>query len=268
MNSTITALLAGGVLLAAAPAFAQKTTDPQAPVVVPGGLSVSAGADYSSGDYGTTSKTHILVAPLSISEKTDMWRFSATIPYLRISGAGNVVIGPDGRPLPGVASGSGVRKGVGDLSLAATASLPPDSLGGFNIDLTGRVKLPTSRKSEHLGTGKTDFSAQADISYPMGNWAPFVTVGYRFPGDPAGINLKNTFNASVGTSLAMGKTVAIVSYDYSEASSPFAKDAHEIFAALSGPVTDRVNVTGYGIAGLSDGSPDYEAGLLLTVKFQ
>jgi hypothetical protein len=35
----------------------------------------------------------------------------------------------------------------------------------------------------------------------------------------------DSFTASAGTSVAFGKTVAIGSYDYSEASSPFAKDA-------------------------------------------
>ena len=254
--------------MAALPAAAQVKSSAASRATEPYDLSLSAGADYSSGSYGASRDTKIFIAPVSLSLKSDAWRLSASVPYLRIDGPGGVVLGPDGRPLPGVPLTGGVRSGLGDLSLAATVSLPPDSLGGFNIDLTGRVKLPTSKRSEHLGTGKTDYSASADISYPIGNWAPFVTLGYRIPGDPAGINLKNTFTSSVGTSLAVGHTVYIVSYDYSQASSPLAKDAQEIFGAVSAPATDRLNVTAYGIAGLSDGSPDYELGLLLTVKLR
>jgi Putative MetA-pathway of phenol degradation len=266
MKLTAISLLAAATSIAAAPAFAEDAPVLAEEAPVYQGLSLSTGADYSSGAYGGAAKTNIFVAPLSITEKTGAWRFSASIPYLRISGPGNVVIGADGRPLPGVPGVAGTRSGFGDLSLAATASLPPDALGGFSVDLTGRVKLPTSKSSEHLGTGKTDFSMNADISYPMGNWAPFVDIGYRIPGRPSGIDLKNAVTASVGTSYAMGHTVLIASYDYSQASSPLAKDAQEIFGAVSTPIARRVNATLYGIGGLSDGSPDYEAGLLFTVK--
>jgi hypothetical protein len=258
MKLTAISLLAAAASIAAAPALAEETPVYQ-------GLSLSTGGDYSSGAYGGSAKTNIFVAPISITEKTGAWRFSASIPYLRISGPGNVVIGPDGRPLPGVPGVAGNRSGFGDLSLAATASLP-DVLGGFTVDLTGRVKLPTSRSSEHLGTGKTDFTMNADISYPIGNWAPFVDIGYRIPGRPSGVNLKDSVTASVGTSYAMGHTVLIASYDYSQASSPLAKDAQELFGAVSTPIARRVNATLYGIGGLSDGSPDYEAGLLFTLK--
>jgi hypothetical protein len=80
------------------------------------------------------------------------------------------------------------------------------------------------------------------------------------------VDLKNSVTASVGASYALDKTVFIASYDYAQASSPLAKDAHEIFAAASAPLTSHLNWTFYGIAGLSDGSPDYEAGLLLSYR--
>ena len=249
---------------AAAPSPTAPTAAPPAPYAV----SFSVGADYSSGKYGGTEATKIWIAPISATVKADSWRFSATIPYLRISGPGGVVIGPDGRPLPGVPGASGKRDGFGDLSLAATYSLPTDALGGFLVDLTGRVKLPTSEKSKHLGTGKTDYTVSTDISYPIGDWAPFVDVGYRMPGSPSGVDLKNSVTASVGTSYVMDKTVLIASYDYAEKSSPFAKDSHEVFGAVSSPLTSHLNWTLYGIAGLSDGAPDYEAGLLLTYKLR
>ncbi len=266
MKLAVISLLAGAASIAAPPVFAAESAaiPQQAPLFQ--GLSLSAGADYSSGDYGGTAKTNIFVAPISITDKVGDWRFSASIPYLRISGPGGVVIGPDGRPLPGVPGATGTRSGFGDLSLAATASLPSDMLGGFAVDLTGRVKLPTSRSSEHLGTGKTDFSMNADISYPIGDWVPFVDIGYRIPGRPSGIDLKNSVTASIGTSYAMGHTVFIVSYDYGQASSPLAKDAQEVFGAVSAPIAGKVNATLYGIGGLSDGSPAYEAGLLFTLK--
>jgi hypothetical protein len=231
-------------------------------------LSMSAGADFSSGSYGATSDTRIVIAPIAVAVKTDAFRFGASVPYIRIDGPGGVVVGPDGQPLPGVPTIPGSRSGVGDLSLSATYSLPKDSLGNFEVDLTGRVKLPTSKSSEHLGTGKTDYTVSADVTYPVGAWGPFVTVGYRVPGKPAGVDLNSSLTASVGTSLAVGRTVYIASYDYTQAISPLAKDGQEIFTAVSVPAGRRLSITGYGIAGLSKGSPSYEAGLLFTAKLR
>jgi hypothetical protein len=105
-----------------------------------------------------------------------------------------------------------------------------------------------------------------EASHVIGTWAPFVNVGYRFFGDPAAINLHNGVSASLGTTKQLGSIVAIFSYDYSQAVTSATKDAHELFAAVSGPLIDRVNWTGYGIVGLSEGSPDFGIGLLLTVR--
>jgi hypothetical protein len=157
---------------------------------------------------------------------------------------------------------------MGDLSLGYSYSLSPDAFGGFEVDLGGRVKLPTSPDRKQLGTGKTDFSVSADLSYPVGLWGPFVTLGYRLPGDPEGVELRNTFAVSAGTSFQLGTTVAILSYDYAEASSPLAEDSHELFGAFSGPATSRLNWTVYSVAGLSEGSPDIGVGALLTFKLR
>lgn len=253
-------LLAAGAVGLAVPAAAQESDDL--------GLTFSTGVDYSSGDYGAASKTKILVVPFSLRASAGNSRFTATVPYLRLDSPGGVVVGPGGEPLPGVPSQTGVRKGLGDLSLGYAYSIPADRLGGVELELGGRVKLPTSSDRKQLGTGKTDAAISAELSYPAGLFAPFVNVGYRFLGDPTGVELDNGFTGSVGTTAQLGTVVAIASYDYTEASSPLAEDAHELFAALSGPVSDRLTLTGYGIAGLSEGSPDFGVGLLLSVRLR
>lgn len=232
----------------------------------PFAMSVSTGVDYSTGDYGLAQDTKILVVPLSARATFGDFAFSATVPYLRIDGPGGVVVGADGQPLPGVPSIPGARDGVGDVSLGATYSLHPVPLSGLEIGLGGRVKFPTSAQSQHLGTGKTDVKVSADISYAVGNFVPFVNVGYRFLGDPQGFPLRDGPTASIGASAPIGSSVLIVSYDYARASSALSADSQELFGGLSVPVTQRLTVTGYGVAGLSKGSPDFGAGLLLTVK--
>jgi hypothetical protein len=232
-------------------------------------LTASTGAIYSSGDYGGPENTDIVVVPFSLRLNAGDLRVSATLPYLRIDSPGNVVGGGDGPPIvidPNVSSTRTVRDGFGDLSLGAVYTLPSDFFGALSVDLSGRVKLPTSSSKRLLGTGKTDFALAAEFSYPIQTWAPYVRIGYRFFGDLPGVNLKNGITTSVGTTKQFGRIVAIVSYDYSQATTAAVEDAHELFAALSGPLIKNINWTGYGVAGLSTGSPNFGLGLLLTVQ--
>lgn len=225
-------------------------------------LSVTSGVDYSTGDYGTAVDTDILVAPLSARLKVGDLRLSASVPYIRINGA-NIVAG-DGGPIivdPNAPRTS--RSGIGDVTLGASYAIPEERLG-FGLDLGARVKLPTAATS--LGTGETDYTVSAEVSKSIGNVTPFVSVGYRVLGDPPGIDLDDAVVASVGASVLAGRSVVLVSYDYRQATSAFAKDSQEIFGAYSRPVSDKLNFTLYGSAGLSDGAPDFGAGAMLTAK--
>lgn len=233
------------------------------------GVTFTTGADYSVGDYGGPSNTKILVVPFSLRAKTGPFRISATVPYLRIDGPGNIVGGGEGGPIiidPNDPTPREVREGLGDLSVSAAYSLPEDALGGFEVDLGARVKLPTSSERKRLGTGKTDFAVSVDVARPIGNIAPFATVGYRMLGDPEGTNLRNTFTTSVGTTISAGTTTFIASYDYSGATTGSVEDSHSLFGGVSVPVSKRFSFTGYGTAGLSEGAADYGVGLLLSAK--
>jgi hypothetical protein len=232
------------------------------------GLSITTGADYSVGKYGGTIDTKILVVPFSLRAKTGPFRFSVTLPWLRIDGPANIVGGGEGGPIVIDPNGPrSVRQGLGDVSLGATYSLPASALGGFDVDIGGRVKLPTADRSKGLSTGKTDLTATLDVSRTIGTATPFVTLGYRMPGKPAGLNLRNSVTTSVGSSFVLGKSlIAIASYDYSGRTSALSYESHSLFGALAGNVTKRLLLTGYGTLGLSRGAPDYGLGLLLTVK--
>jgi hypothetical protein len=261
------AVAASIATVAAAPAAAQETRAVRSVPAV--GLSFTTGADYSIGDYGAAENTNILVVPLNVRATTGGLRLSATLPYLRIDGPGNIVGGGEGGPIlvdPRAPSPRQVREGLGDLTLGATYSLPSEALTGFDVDIGGRVKLPTASQADRLGTGKADFSVMTDISRPIGNMAPFVTLGYRMPGSPEGVDLRNSVFGSVGTSVVAGPAVFIASYDYAGATNPLSQDSHNLFGAVSGPVANRLNLTGYGTVGLSKGAPDFGVGLLLTVR--
>lgn len=229
-------------------------------------LTVTTGVDYSRGDYGTASDTEILVVPLSLRYKTGQFRLTATMPWLRIDGssaivgdgAGGVVIDPNAPRT--------VRSGFGDLTVGAAWAIPEERLG-LGLDLSARVKLPTAKASRGLGTGATDVTLGAEVSKQLGAVTPFVSVGYRMPGDAPGITLHNAWTASGGASLMLGRSVLIASYDYRQATSPFSQDSQELFGAFSTPVGQRLNFTLYGSAGLSKGAPDFGVGSMIGVRF-
>lgn len=229
-------------------------------------LSVTTGLDYSQGDYGTGVDTEILVVPLNVRYKTGGLRLSATMPWLRIEGSSAIVGDGSGGVIIDPNAPRTTRSGFGDLSFGAAYLIPEETLG-FGLDLSARVKLPTASRSKGLGTGQTDVTIGAEVSKSLGPLTPFVSIGYRMPGDPDGIRLDNAWTASAGASLAAGRTVFIASYDYREASSMLSEDSEEIFGAVSTPVGDRLNLTAYGTAGLSDGAPDFGVGGMITARF-
>jgi hypothetical protein len=257
---TATAVMA---LLGATSAAAQQA--PSTASVTRESLMLSTGVDYSSGSYGLPSNTTILVVPFALRAKLGDFAFTGSIPYLRINGSG-VVVGPDGKPIPGVPTSGGTRSGLGDVTLGAEYYVPSEQLGGLDLGIGGRVKIPTASKSKQLTTGKTDETVFLDASYTMGTVSPFVNLGYRFLGSPSGVNLRNGPTASIGSTFLLGKTILIASYDYARATTATTKDAHDIFGGITVPATKRLMITGYGSAGLSSGAADYDVGLLLSVK--
>lgn len=218
----------------------------------------------SSGDYGTGANTDILVVPFSLRYKTGGLRLTASVPWLRIDGS-SAIVGGDGSIVIDPNAPRLVRSGIGDVSLGAAYAIPEDGLG-FGLDLSARVKVPTASTSKGLGTGKVDVSVKAEISKSLGPITPFASAGYRFLGDPVGIELKNAWTASAGASAALGKSVLIASYDYRQSASAFSRDSHEVFGAFSTPVSEALNVTLYGTGGLSKGAPDYGVGAMVTLK--
>lgn len=229
-------------------------------------LSASTGVDYSSGDYGAAEDTEILVIPLVLRATTGDMAFTASVPYIRIDGPAGVVVGPGGEPLPGTGTGTGVREGMGDLNLGAAYTFTGAERGGVEFTVSGNVKLPTSKDSDQLSTGETDYTIKGEISAPMGSVTPFASVGYRFLGDPEGFDLRNGPTASAGFSAPLGRSVLIASYDYARSISAAVEDSHSLFSGISVPLGSRLNLTGYGVAGLSQGAPDFGVGLLVTVR--
>ncbi len=250
-------ILACGLLAVATPAFAQDEAGKDTEI------SITTGVDYSSGDYGTAIDTDIFVVPLNARISTGDLRFNASIPFIRIKGADNIVGGDGGPIIVDPNTPVTTRSGIGDLTLGVNYAIPEDRFG-LGLDFGARVKLPTAETG--LGTGKTDISLSGEISRTFGMITPFAQAGYRIMGDPDGIELENVWFGSVGLSAAVGKSVVLASYDYRQSPNTLVEDSQEIFGAFSTPVSKSLNLTLYGSAGLSEGAPDIGAGVMVTIN--
>lgn len=245
-----------GCAMACVPAMAQDSDT----------FTVTTGVDYSSGNYGTDVDTRILVVPVSLRYKTENLRLTATVPWLRIDGSSAIIGDGSGGTVIDPNAPRTVRSGMGDLTLGAAYLIPEETLG-FGLDLSARIKVPTASRSKALGTGKVDLTLSAELSKTFDAFTPFVNVGYRIPGEPSGYDLHNGVAVSAGSSVSLGKSVIIGSYDYRQAISDLSRDSEELFGAFSTPVADRLTYTLYGTAGLNEGAADYGVGSMIGFRF-
>ena len=262
---------------------ADRATDKSQPLSFKPSFTI--GFDYSEGDFGTTSEdidgnildTTTLSVPVSARVDVGDFRFSVTGSWVQIEGPGGVLPG-------GVVVGDGVdadagapdaptiseletNDGFGDLTLGVNYNVPVNVTGDFLVQLQGRLKLPTASNAA-LTTNEVDGGVAIDIAYPIGNFTPFVTTGYRWRGDPEGADLNNTFNVSVGGSYNLPGGIAVVgSYDFREATVDTAEESQEVFGAIAGKFNDNLRWTLYGSVGFTDGAPDQGAGVQLIASF-
>jgi len=228
----------------------------------------NVGVTDTNGAYGTPNNTNVLLGLTTFSLSNDSFKFSASLPYMRISGRGLLVFDASGNPIVinrRVNGPTDVRTGWGDLSLSASYTIPPAVLADFQVRITGVTKLPTAPARRRLNTGEADFGMNVDVSRTLGDWTPFVTVGYLNRGQPTGFTFYDTSSVAVGTSYMLrDNLVAVASYDYDSADAPQVTAGHELMGSLSWIQSDKLTLTGYGTVGLSSGSPDVGIGFLVS----
>lgn len=240
-----------------------------------GDLSVSLGAEYTTGDYGTGADTTIWYFPLSFSYGDEVTTFSVTVPYLIVEGPGNVTpaIGDTPRGMaPGMGAMQVVRpgpvgptrreSGLGDVVLSGSVRLVTEAPTQPRIDLTGKIKLATADEDDNLGTGENDYAVQLDLEKGVF----FGYLGYRVYGDPPGINLDNVAYGLVGLSRPLDSaTRAGASLYAQQAAAAGADDQLELNLFLSRKLGEGRQLRPYVVFGLADGSPDWGVGVTLAL---
>jgi hypothetical protein len=249
-------------------------------------VDLSTGISYSSGEYGDTTSTDVLVVPLSAKIRTGQWTFKASVPYVHVNGpADATVVLDDNGSGRGGNSGSGRdhpedenddddgsatgvdRKvsGIGDTSLSATYSF--DGIGNSStyIDVSGRVRLATGDEDKGLGIGATDYGLSTEIGIDKDGGGGYLSFGRRFLGDVTGLQREDGWQAGVGGWYnATERTSLGIGYDWRESSTATGTDPAEIYAYASVKMSDAWRININASAGLNDASADYGAGVTLT----
>ncbi|MDE3738835.1 hypothetical protein PSH28_19720 [Pseudomonas resinovorans] len=228
-------------------------------------FTMSMGLDYSRGDYGSPTTSETWYVPVVGKYETGPMIYKLTIPYLRIT---NPAVGPDGEPLAGDDCGS-VESGVGDTVASADYALLDGRDGGsLLVDLVGKVKLPTADENHCLGTGKTDYSAQVDLTQAFGAISGFATLGWKKFGDPSDTDFRDPIFTSIGlvTRLAPATSVG-AAYDWREKVTSDGDEIQEFTLFLTQRLSTEWRVQLYALKGFSDSSPDTGGGLVLSHRF-
>lgn len=232
----------------------------------------SSGAFYSTGTFGLDRRTSSLFVPFTLRARKGPLRLFATLPYLHIRGSRRIIGGGDEGPIiddPAVSTERETRSGLGDLSLRARYRVAPDAWDGVELDVLGRVKLPTGSEEKRLSTGEFDYSIGGELSYSRGRIQPFAEVQYRINGDPPGRDFRNTYATSIGANTRIGRRVnASLSYDYSRSRIRGRAGAHSLSASVSRPVSERLSLSGFGSVGLSERAEDFSVGTILSVRLR
>lgn len=245
------------------------------------GLRMELGVDYTTGTYGGDLSTDIFAVPFSVAYEYKSMAFKATLPWLQVSGPGNVIPGltpivqdrrrgaskPEDFGDDSVPAGTDTvtttttNSGIGDLVLTGTYNAI-DNPDGWRVALTGRVKVPTADANKNLGTGETDYAALVGVQRVMGRVSPFLTIGYRWLGDTATMDYRNQPFAVVGIAYIVSDVIDVDAAFYSSAPAVEGLSAAaDASVGISYSMTRNLRLNAYVLRGFTDGSPDWGGGI-------
>ena len=227
-------------------------------------FSISTGVNITRGTYGGTEDIEDIYVPLTASLDYGRVAFRLTVPYLSVSAPEGTIYDPGGTPLPGSGAMT-TESGLGDVIGSATFyDVVSSERLGLAMDLTGKIKFGTADEDKGLGTGESDYSVQADFYKFFDKLTVMSSVGYKFRGDPVGVDLEDVLMASVGSTYKFTPDVnGGLFYDYRESAITGGDSIQELTAFVSRRVTEDWRLQVYALTGFSDSSPDWGAGVTM-----
>lgn len=160
------------------------------------------------------------------------------------------------------------NSGFGDASISGDFDIYSNKKTGTFISVTGGIKLATGDDEKGLGSGKTDYSLSADLYQIMGNFTPYMSIGYNLVGKPADSELRDYYSVSIGSTYSITTSTDIdFMFSTSGPSSQHSGVDSEISLGVSQDLGDSWNVDLHALVGVSSYAPDFGAGIRFRVSF-
>jgi hypothetical protein len=233
-------------------------------------LTLSAGYEHTSGKYGTTSATDIVTVPVSALYRAGPWALKLTVPYLQVTGEGDVIASGAGRgrraASSAVTTARTTRSGLGDIVTMATYRVYEAEQADAGVDLAGRIKFGTAGKT--LGTGKNDYAAQLYAYKAIGDFTPSLVYGYEVLGSSAEVPLDNVHYGAVGGDYRFSElTRGGVEYRSVQKAAATAAEQREAVLYVNRAIGKDAYLGAYLLKGYSAGSPDSGYGLSISSMY-
>jgi len=229
--------------------------------------SLSLGAEYREGDYGTGESTASWYLPLGWSYYGERFSTSLTLPFVYVEGASTV--SATGRPLGrrggGAATTTRSDSGLGDIQASGSYQFMREADSGVLVDATAKAKLGTADESRGLGSGENDYSLQLGL----GTGVIYGYGGYKWVGDSATVDYNDVAFGGLSLTLPVAETAGLgLSYYAEESLLSGSDDIHELTLSLNGELSRDVSIGLYLGSGLTDSSADTIMGINLTAYIE
>lgn len=232
----------------------------------------SASLNYETGTYGTSARSSSLYVPLTLKHAWEDWHASFTVPYVSLTSDGQVT-NVGGKPVK-VRGGRGrgaatTRSGVGDAVLGGGYAILKEDVEPFDLTAVATLKFPTADKTQGLGTGEFDAGLGLEFGKLVSpGWTLLADARVTLIGDPPGTDLNDQVAAGVGVSRLLREDLSLtVLLEGSNALVPGEPGPLDLRAVLDCRLNDHFSLNGGGMAGLTDGSPDFGLALGAGLRF-
>jgi len=238
---------------------------------------VGSAPSFSSGRYGTDTRTEILQTPFTFRRLFNRGDVTAVFPFTCLWGSGNVTLvnGVPVRPerLANVSSRTGLSVttatvttrvcGMGDVLVRGRFYLVDERGWLPTIAVRAHVKAPTAKAEQGLGSGEADEGAGVEVSRTfVTRTTAMVDGGYTVIGAPAGVTYNNNWWYDLGIAQDVGggsksRVNLSVLFEEYRAVVPGLDNARDVLGTVSVRGANGWRVQVSGEVGLSSGAPDH-----------
>ncbi len=233
----------------------------------------SAAATFITGELATAVTSSGVYVPFTLQRNLSRGRIAFTLPYIG-ERVGFDTADFEGRYFQtGTTGFTGYYNsgGLSDMILKGGYDFQLEK-NGYSYDLTGvaRIKFPTGRRSNGLGSGESDQSIGVEALKTLeNNWFTMGSLFFTNTGDMPNNELQNpfTFAAGVGYKWPEAGYLSVML----EQSSALLDDhphPRDFLFNYAHPISEDSDLVAHILWGLSEGSTDFAVGIGVNVRFE